>query len=62
VLTKGQKVGGTTSGFSFGDLINQLDPELAALLAGSDASTSLAEAEEPAPDPDLEQLLKDLEG
>jgi type VI secretion system protein ImpC len=40
----------------------EMDPELAALLAESDAASSPAEGDEPAADPDLEQLLKDLEG
>jgi hypothetical protein len=39
-----------------------MDPEVAALLAGSDASSSPAEGDEPAPELDLDQLMKELEG
>ena len=40
----------------------EMDPELAALLAGSDASSEPAEPEEPAADVDLDALMKELEG
>ena len=39
-----------------------MDPELAALLAGSDESSTTADTEEPAADVDLDQLMRELEG